>query len=183
MTKVISVFGGSSPRAEDPAYKQAEKLGGLLAEQGFAVANGGYCGVMEAVSKGAAQAGGTVIGVTCTHLEAYRPIGPNPWITREIRVERVSSRLQKLIEVGDGLVALPGGIGTLAEIVQSWSWLQTGEIEPKPLILVGSLWLEVFSLFQEQAKEYLSFRDQDLLEFVPDESAAAASLALRFLGE
>jgi len=178
--RVISVFGGSSPKAGDLPYQRAEKLGRMLAEAGFAVANGGYCGVMEAVSKGAAQAGGTVIGVTCTRLEEYRPVGPNQWITEEIREERVSSRLQKLIEIGDGLIALPGGIGTLAEIVQSWSWLQTGEITPKPLILVDSLWLEVFQVFQQQAQEYLSFRDQDLLQFVPDETAAVEALVRDF---
>jgi len=174
--KVISVFGGSVPKEGEPAYRQAQRLGALLAQHNFAVANGGYSGVMEAVSRGAAQEGGEVIGVTCDQIEEFRPIGPNPWLSREIRVDRVSTRLQKLIEIGDGLVALPGGIGTLAEIVQSWSWLQTGEISPRPLLLVGMLWRDVFEVFQERAAAYLAGRDRGLLHFSGNEEEAAAFL-------
>ncbi len=174
--KVISVFGGSTPRPGEPAYQQAEELGAQLAARGFSVANGGYCGTMEAVSRGAAEAGGTVIGVTCTRLETYRPVGPNAWISREIRVETVADRLRKLVTIGDGFIALPGGIGTLAEIAQSWSWMQTGEIERVPLILVGETWRAVLDMFRANAQGYLAERDLALLSFEPDAAGAVRRL-------
>lgn len=176
--KVISVFGGSSPQPGDKAYREAYKLGALLARAGFTTANGGYCGTMEAVSRGAAEAGGTVIGVTCTRLEQYRPVGPNPWLTEQLRVETLPERLKRLVEIGDGYAALPGGIGTLAEIAQTWSWIQTGEIKPGPLVLVGSMWGDVLKTFHERAAagSYLAVRDWERLQFEPDVVKAARFL-------
>jgi len=176
--KVISVFGGSSPRPGDHAYREAYELGALLARAGFTAANGGYCGTMEAVSRGAAEAGGTVIGVTCTRLEQYRPVGPNSWLTEQLRVETLSERLKRLVEIGDGYAALPGGIGTMAEIAQTWSWIQAGEIKPGPLVLVGSMWSDVLEAFHAKASagNYLAVRDWKRLRFEPD-----VEQAVRFL--
>jgi len=174
--RIISVFGGSTPQPGEPAYQQAEELGAQLAARGCMVANGGYCGTMEAVSRGAAEAGGTVIGVTCSRLEAYRPVGPNAWISEEVRVETVAERLRKLVTIGDGFIALPGGIGTLAEIAQSWSWMQTGEIERAPLILVGEAWKSVIDVFSANAQGYLAERDLALLSFEPDTAGAVRRL-------
>ena len=81
----ISVFGGSQPKEEDAAYAEAMELGRLLAQRGHTVLTGGYIGVMEAVSRGACEAGGHVIGVTCEDIEAWRPIKANSWVMEEIR--------------------------------------------------------------------------------------------------
>ena len=76
----VSVFGGSQPREGTTAYEEARKLGELLAKQGHVVLTGGYIGTMEAVSRGAAEAGGHVIGVTCEEIERWRKVGGNRWV-------------------------------------------------------------------------------------------------------
>ena len=75
--KRVTVFGGSKPHAGSQAYAQAQRLGELLALAGCTVLTGGYIGAMEAVSRGAAEAGGHVIGITCDEIESWRPVKPN----------------------------------------------------------------------------------------------------------
>ena len=87
----ISVFGGSQPKESDLAYAEAMELGRLLAQHGHTVLTGGYIGVMEAVSRGAQEAGGHVIGVTCEEIEAWRPIKANAWVMEEIPRKRLWS--------------------------------------------------------------------------------------------
>ncbi len=144
---VISVFGSSAPREGEPEYEQARAVGRLLAEAGFAVATGGYMGTMEAVSRGAREAGGTAVGVTSDQIESFRPIGPNPYITEEVRYATLRERLLHLVEQNDGIIVLPGGIGTLSEMSLAWSFLQTGEMPPRPLVLLGELWQHTMDSF------------------------------------
>jgi uncharacterized protein (TIGR00730 family) len=163
--KVISVFGGSTPQPGSAAYAEARAVGRLLAEAGFAVATGGYVGTMTAVSQGASEAGGRVIGVTCDQIERFRPIGPNRFVTQEIRYATLRERLLHLVTANDGIITLPGGIGTLSEMALAWSFLQTGEISPRPLVLLGPLWRAVLDAFnhpdyvRESHRALLSFAD------------------------
>jgi len=129
----VTVFGGSSPKEGDLAYANALTLGKMLAQRGCTVITGGYIGTMEAVSKGARLAGGEVIGITCDEIESWRPVSPNEYLTQENRYKTLKERLYALIETPDILIALPGGIGTLAEISLSWSQLQIQAIPSKPL--------------------------------------------------
>lgn len=145
--KVISVFGSASPVAGDADYEQARLVGRLLAEHGYAVATGGYVGTMEAVSLGASEAGGHVIGVTSAQIEAFRPISANPYVTQEIKYESLRERLTHLVINNDGMIALPGGIGTLAELSLAWNLIQVGELSPRPLVLLGGLWRETMATF------------------------------------
>jgi uncharacterized protein (TIGR00730 family) len=139
-TKVISVFGSSTPVADSVPYREAHRVGQLLAEAGYAVATGGYSGTMAAVSQGAAEAGGHVIGVTSEQIERWRPLGPNQWVAEEIRYESLRDRVLHLVTVNDGMIVLPGGIGTLSEFALAWSLMQVGEIPPRPLVLYGDIW-------------------------------------------
>lgn len=164
----ITVFGGSKPTPGSGPYQQAQHLGEMLGSAGYAVLTGGYIGTMEAVSRGASQAGGHVIGVTCDEIEKWRDVGPNPWIDEERRYRTVRERLYALIESCHAAVALPGGIGTLAEIAVMWSELQTNAIQPRPLVLVGSGWQNTFSTLLEQQGAYIAEGDRGLLHFVPD---------------
>lgn len=148
------------------AYRSAETLGRCLGEAGFTVATGGYIGTMEAVSKGAAASGGHVIGVTCDQIELWRPVGPNAWVSEEIRVSTLRERVYRLIEIGQALVALPGGLGTLSEIALAWSLMQTEEISRRPMVLIGELWQRIMSEFIGAANGYLDPRDIDLLTFI-----------------
>lgn len=149
MKGIISVFGSSAPRPGSAAYEEARVVGRLLAEAGYAVATGGYSGVMTAASQGAAEAGGHVIGVTCTQIEQFRPLGPNSWVQEEIKYETLTDRLLHLVKNNDGMIVLPGGIGTLSEMALAWSFLQVGEIEPRPLALLGRLWQKTIQQFYD----------------------------------
>ncbi len=172
----VTVFGGSLPRPGEPAYDQAQRLGALLGKAGCQVLTGGYIGTMEAVSRGAAEAGGHVIGVTCDEIEAWRAVRPNPWIHEERRFPRLRQRLYALIDGCQAALALPGGIGTLAEVTLMWSQLQTGAIPPRPMILIGSGWRASFeSLFQSQGA-YIPTGDRRWLSFVPDVEPAFEEL-------
>jgi uncharacterized protein (TIGR00730 family) len=169
--KTITVFGGSLPKAGSPAYKEAQELGKLLAESGFAVQTGGYIGTMEAVSRGASKAGGHVIGVTCDEIEAWRPVAPNRWIIQEKRCTTLRERLFVLIDECDGAIALPGGIGTLAEITLAWSHLQIHPGDTRPLILLGQGWQETLTTFITQLGDYVPNADQKRVLTAPDLSS------------
>ena len=132
----ISVFGSSRIAASSEAYKQARELGNSLARAGFAVATGGYSGVMEAVSRGAAEAGGSVFGVVARSL----PGKPNRWVQQEIVVENWEQRLFRLISLGDGYVACPGATGTLVELSVAWEMIHKGQLTQRPLVALGEFW-------------------------------------------
>ena len=103
--KTVTIFGTSKACPGDLAYAQAKQIGRLLALAGLAIANGGYGGTMLAAARGASQAGGITIGVTCSE---FKQSTANEYITREITTSSLDERLNKLIEMGDGYVVLPG---------------------------------------------------------------------------
>ncbi len=161
----ISVFGGAQPRAGELAYEEAYRLGRMLAERGHVVINGGYMGTMEAVSRGAAEAGGRAIGVTCDEIEQWRPSGKNPWVSEERRQKTLLERLRVLIEHSDAAIGLPGGPGTLTEIALFWNTLIVRSSLQKPLILVGEGWESVFERFFEVFDRYVPASQRALLHF------------------
>ncbi len=162
---ILSIFGGSAPQDGSKDYQQAYDLGKIAANAGWTVATGGYIGVMEAASRGAYDAGGHVIGVTCEEIEFFRPIGKNPWVTEERKFETLRERLGHLIECCDAAIALPGGVGTLAEISMMWNMLIIKSIPPKKLILVGSGWEKVIRNFIKSTDGFIPEDDLALLTF------------------
>ncbi len=172
----VSVFGGSQPQEGSAAYEQARELGRLLAERHHTVLTGGYIGTMEAVSRGASEAGGHVIGVTCVQIEKWRAIGANKWVKEELRKESLLDRLQALIEGCDAALALPGGPGTLTEISLMWNMMIIGALEKRPLILIGERWQAVFSRFFEELGSYSPPNQRGLLRFASDTAAAVDQL-------
>ena len=173
MSRIVSVFGGASPLPDSPAYDDARRLGRLLAEAGCVVMTGGYMGTMEAASRGAAEAGGHVIGVTCEAIERFRKAGANPWVKEEIKYPTLRERLNHLVEKCDAAIALPGGVGTLSEVALTWSFMQTREIGTKPLVLVGAGWRATLDEFLRSSDGYVRESDPALLTFVADVDAAA----------
>jgi len=161
----VTVFGGSKPVLGEPAYDEAFYLGQLLGSKAYAVLTGGYIGTMEAVSRGAAEAGGHVIGVTCDEIEAFRPVGPNQWVMEEIRYPTLRQRMYALIDECDLAMALPGGIGTLAEVAAFWSHSQV--VGARPLILIGEGWQASMQTFIETHEAYIAQNDRKLLTFAP----------------
>jgi uncharacterized protein (TIGR00730 family) len=172
----VTIFGGSQPKPGDSAYEDARLLGRLLAEAGHAVLTGGYIGTMEAVSRGASEAGGHVIGVTCDEIERWRPGKANPWVTEERRFPTLQDRLLALIDGGDAAMALPGGPGTLAEIALLWNRMLVNAIAARPLILIGEGWRQVFMTFYETHSRYIPDKQRTLLLFAPNVSAAVQLL-------
>jgi uncharacterized protein (TIGR00730 family) len=142
--KIITIFGTANAKSGEPAYTLAYETGRLLARAGFNVANGGYGGTMLAAAKGAAEAGGKTIGVTCS---AFKGNKANEYITREIVTKSLDERLDSLIKLGRAYVVLPGGTGTLLELAKVWELKNKGFIkEDKPIILVGRFWKPLVDL-------------------------------------
>jgi uncharacterized protein (TIGR00730 family) len=164
----ISVFGGSQPKAGDAAYAEAQELGKLLAQRGYTILTGGYIGTMEAVSRGAFEAGGHVIGVTCVDIENWRKVGANRWVTEERRKKTLIERLQALVEGCDAALALPGGPGTLTEVALMWNLMIVESLNRRPLILIGDGWQAVFDQVFKQLDTYTSAQQRELLSFAKD---------------
>jgi uncharacterized protein (TIGR00730 family) len=142
--KTITIFGTANAKSGEAAYTLAYEIGKLLARAGFTIANGGYGGTMLAASKGAAEAGGETIGVTCS---AFKGSKANEYITREIITKSLDERLDTLIKLGQAYVVLPGGTGTLLELAKVWELKNKGFIEAdKPIILVGGFWKPLIDL-------------------------------------
>jgi uncharacterized protein (TIGR00730 family) len=171
----VTVFGGSRVEPDSEEYVAAQKLGRALAERGFSVVTGGYNGVMEAVSRGAKEAGGHVIGVTVDLIARNFERSPNAYVDQEVRTGALLERIDKLVELGAAYVVLPGGAGTLAELGIVWNLALLGALHDKPLIVVGRGWERVLKLMVDELHTIES--DLKWLRFVPDVTAAAEMLA------
>jgi len=144
--KIVTVFGSSRPREGEPDYEEARVLGRALAKHGFAVCSGGYGGVMEAVSRGAKEAGGKTYGVTAEFFTAAKL---NSWIDIEVRMKTWDERLFELIRLADGFVACKGGTGTLVELAVVWEMLNKSVITGKPVAVLGGFWQPVLDRVRE----------------------------------
>ena len=174
MTPTISVFGSSAPRSGSDDYALAEEVGRRLAEAGARVQTGGYAGTMEAASKGAREAGGEVVGVTCDAIETFRPSKPNAWVAEEIRHGTLRERLHHLIEHCDGALVLPGGPGTLAEFALMWNMMLIEELPRRPVVLLGELWARTVEAFVDP--RYVSEETRSLFTTAPTPEAAVREL-------
>ncbi len=134
--RTITVFGSSRPSEGHPHYELALELGAQLASRGFAICSGGYGGVMEAVSRGAKQAGGRAIGITADFFSSRA----NAWLDEVISVKTWQERLFALIERGSGYVACPGGTGTLVELSVVWEMINKSVMPAKPFVTIGHFW-------------------------------------------
>ncbi len=161
--KVITVFGSSHPKPGSADYEQAREVGRLLAGAGVAVMTGGYEGTMSGVSQGAAEAGGHVIGIGSTRIDAFRGRGLNQWVMESTYYDNLADRLLHVVRENDGMIGLPGGIGTISEVTLAWSLLQVKELSSRPVSLLGSIWKETIDTFYDPA--YLREEDMELLHF------------------
>lgn len=140
--KIIGIYGSSATQPDSPLYRDAVRLGVLLAQAGHAVMTGGYAGMMGAISEGAASVNGHVIGVTVGFFKA-RGLTPNKHLVEQIELPTLAERLNYLIIKPDAYIFLHGGIGTLAELALAWSLVQVGELPHRPLVCIGELWRRV----------------------------------------
>ncbi len=147
----VTIFGSSLPVEGSAAYADARKFGRLCAESGFAVCNGGYGGLMEASARGAREAGGAAIGVTCEIWTSPA----NRWISEEVRTRTYLERIMTLIERGDAYLVLPGGTGTLAELALVWEMMNKSALSGsiggrKPLLVWAPYWIPVIECLNQE---------------------------------
>ena len=131
----VSFFGSARIKPSDPIYKKTEKIARLFVENNFAVITGGGGGVMEAANKGATEAGGTSVGLNIILPFEQRP---NSFANVKLEFKYFFIRKVMFVKYAAAYIILPGGFGTLDELFEAVTLVQTRRIKPFPLILVGS---------------------------------------------
>lgn len=167
----VSVFGSTRVNPEQEEYLLAEKMGSLLARKGFSVITGGGPGVMEAANKGAQQAGGISIGF---NIELPLQQRPNPFIDRErlLVFQYFFVRKVMFLKYSQAFIVLPGGFGTMDELFEAATLIQTQKSGCFPIILMGSdYWDGYYRWMQEmmfKEKRYIAKEDLDFI-FLEDD--------------
>lgn len=165
----VSIFGSARTKPDHPYYKLAVEIARRLTEEGYGVITGGGPGIMEAGNKGASLAGGTSVGL---NIDLPFEQGANPFIDhgKSLQFRYFFVRKVMFVKFAQALVALPGGFGTLDELFEVLTLIQTKKISPVPIILVGSSywtglkgWIQNVMLDQERN---ISPGDLDLLPIV-----------------
>jgi uncharacterized protein (TIGR00730 family) len=177
--KIVTVFGSSRPREGDALYTSARALGAELAAKGMIVCSGGYGGVMEAVSRGAKEAGGRTLAVTASFFQS----SVNRWVDEEVRVKTWQQRLFELVKRGRGYVACRGGTGTLVELAVVWEMINKGAMKRKPLVVLGDFWQPVIERVREVELGHESRwgeQGERLIRFSESPADAAVYLAAHF---
>src|SRR5512139_845136 len=130
----VSMFGSARVTPEHEDYQKAEAIARQLAREGFAVITGGGPGVMEAANRGALAAGGRSVGL---NIELPMEQSPNPFANIRVSFRYFFVRKMMFVKYASGFVSLPGGFGTLDELFEAITLIQTGKIRPFPVVLVG----------------------------------------------
>jgi uncharacterized protein (TIGR00730 family) len=131
----IAIFGSARTPASDPMYGAARELGGALAAAGFAVITGGGPGIMEAGNRGAHEAGGLSIGC---NIELPQEQALNRYVSVAVNFRYFFCRKTMFMKYADGFVLFPGGFGTLDELFEALTLIQTGKLQRFPVVLFGS---------------------------------------------
>jgi uncharacterized protein (TIGR00725 family) len=174
--RLVGVMGSARIRPGDPRYEDALRVGREMATAGFVVMTGGYGGLMEAVSRGAAEAGGAVIGLP---VRGWGSLAPNAWIGEVRWVDSYFDRLTAFAAC-DAIVALDGGLGTLGEAAVAWANLQTDPGTNPPLVLFGRAWRRLHALIGELL--VVDKRDLDLVRLVDRPEAVSGAIVEAIAG-
>lgn len=180
MNKNIVIFAGNGciKKKENYYFSLAYKTGKLLAKAGYTVVTGGGPGLMNMASKGAYKSGGKTIGV-CLEKQGRRQ---SKYLSEKLIFKKLKIRQEELLSLGDGFIALPGGVGTLYEIIEIMALKRKGEILPsKPLILVDSYYENIVSELKRMHREgFIENSLEDLFRFVSKPSLAIEILSKHF---
>lgn len=130
----ISVFGSARTHQDSPYWEMSRRIGQLIAEAGYAVMTGGGPGAMEAANRGAWEAGGTSVGLG---IELPHEQGMNQWVNLGINFRYFFARKTMFVKYSSGFVVMPGGFGTMDELFEALTLVQTHKIESFPIVLVG----------------------------------------------
>src|SRR5438105_1419998 len=143
----VTVFGSARFTADQPYYELAREIGSRLARTGFTVMTGGGPGIMEAANRGAKEAGGMSVGC---NIELPQEQKPNAYLDRWVTFQHFYVRKLMLVKYSYAFIALPGGYGTLDEIFETVTLIQTGKIQQFPLVLMGTdFWQPLLDFFRQ----------------------------------
>ena len=179
ITPAITVFGSARARPGDFAYDKAEAIGREIAKANFTVVTGGGPGGMEAASRAAVEAGGKAVGL---NIELPLEQKANPYATISLHFHYFFVRKVMLVKYATGFVLLPGGFGTLDEMTETLTLIQTRRIRPFPVVLVGvEYWRRLVDWIREEClrQGYISPEDLHLFT-VTDDPAEAVRAILKF---
>ena len=174
----VTVFGSARTKPDDPYYALGRALGAALAKRGFAVITGGGPGMMEAVNKGAHQAGGLSVGC---NIELPHEQSLNKYVDLGVEFRYFFVRKNMFVKYARGFVIFPGGLGTLDELFESLTLAQTGKIEHFPIVLFGSqYWQGLLDWLKERVLTAAAIAPDDLkLMTLTDDPEEAAEMATR----
>jgi uncharacterized protein (TIGR00730 family) len=131
----VSIFGSARTLPDDPHYTAAQETGRLLVEQGFGVITGGGPGIMEAANRGASDAGGDSVGL---NIELPFEQGTNRWVKVPINFRYFFVRKTMFVKYAEAFIVFPGGFGTMDELFEALTLVQTGKVRNFPLVLFGA---------------------------------------------
>ena len=159
----VSIYGSARLKPEDKLYAQTEEIARRLGEMGFSIVSGGGPGIMEAANKGATEAGVTSVGL---NIDLPQPQACNPYATKSLTFSHFFVRKVMLVKYAVAFVIMPGGLGTLDELTEVLTLIQTGKIRPFPVILYdGQFWEGLLDWLHRDvlARGLVSEEDFDLL--------------------
>ena len=174
----VSVFGSSRVRPGEKTYELAERMGRLLAQRGFTVVTGGGPGVMEAASKGALEAGGLTVGL---NIDLPSEQAPNPYLSKLISSRYFFVRKVLFVKYSVGFVIAPGGFGTLDELFEAVTLVQTRRSPPFPIVLLDvQYWRGLVDWLRDTVAGHAAIRPEELslLRLADTPEEALAHLAL-----
>ncbi len=171
----VSVFGSARTPETDRYYAMARKMGSLLAKEKFTVITGGGPGIMEAANRGAKEAGGVSVGL---NIDLPFEQDANPYIGKLLSFRYFFCRKVMFSKYSRAIIAFPGGFGTMDELFEHLTLVQTLKIQPMPIILVGaSFWKDMVAWTEKTllGEKYISPNDMELFKLVdtPEEAMAA----------
>lgn len=170
----VTIFGSARTQPDDPVYQKAVRIAELFVKAGFAVITGGGGGVMEAANKGAANAGGPSVGL---NIKLPFEQMPNPYAKTQLEFKYFFIRKVMFIKYAAAYIALPGGFGTLDEVFEVMTLIQTQRVKPFPIILVGSdYWSGLLDWIKARLKEggMISPQDMDIIQLIDDPEQVVA---------
>lgn len=164
----VSIFGSARVGPESPEYQMAERLARMLVERGYAVITGGGPGIMEAANKGAAEAGGQSVGL---NIELPFEQKPNPYANLQLNFRYFFVRKVMFVKYAIAYVVMPGGFGTVDELFEALTLIQTNKIKPFPVILmVKRYWEGLMKWIKETVLQEgkICQKDVDLFHLTDD---------------
>jgi uncharacterized protein (TIGR00730 family) len=160
----VSVFGSSSVRESDPVYEVAREVGRLLVEADFSVVTGGGPGVMEAANRGAAEAHGKSVGLC---IELPKEQAANPYSNIKVSFRYFFVRKVMFVKYAVAYIILPGGFGTMDELFEAVTLIQTHRIKPFPVIMLGKeYWKDLVAWITKTMMKKHGHIDTDALELL-----------------